>query len=533
MNFQTRLPWPGCLVVVHPDLSNFPQTRRVLVLVHFAPLSSFHLHSIAIHSSSCIPLNPAHRPFPMSGRTVLDSPDHRTHTQLVSTPPRGHTAPTSAFHPIPKIGFSHATHTHPVVLAVDRAHAHSLPTPPASSASSPVAILEAHAHAHAEDPWREKLLFEGENYVEEEYHSQSRVHLEYAESSRIVQSRSHGGMDLGTSSIEGSWRMEGSGHGHGHGHGFGSGSGSGSGISFDSSGVGGVRRGKAFGVESDITGTPEGVGLGTASGAGSGFGGISGGSVGSGGSGLGWAVPSTYAPASTGADPLLGSNTPEGDIRRLTPKDKGKERRREDGVMAVRVLADVMDTSKGRDKVLVSARGGFRFYSHFSHTLSCAIAEPCVLWVVGCGLGNGRWPVAGGQWTMRIATPIANDWPNILPARHVLDRIASTSRAQLALYALRTSHFALRGVLGTRTPNLLLLLLCSAGSCSRSRRRSVPISVPALTPSFFRSQKCAQYSIRTYLYLLSLLAAVRPLSPWFKANAKRMRIAQSGLSLTR
>ncbi|ORY22578.1 hypothetical protein BCR39DRAFT_591273 [Naematelia encephala] len=45
--------------------------------------------------------------------------------------------------------------------------------------------------------------------------------------------------------------------------------------------------------------------------------------------------------------------------------------------------------------------------------------------------------------------------------------------------------------------------------------------------------KCLQYSLRTYLYLLSLVAAVRPLSPWFKANSKRMRIAVSGLSLTR
>ncbi|KAK1925198.1 hypothetical protein DB88DRAFT_254725 [Papiliotrema laurentii] len=45
--------------------------------------------------------------------------------------------------------------------------------------------------------------------------------------------------------------------------------------------------------------------------------------------------------------------------------------------------------------------------------------------------------------------------------------------------------------------------------------------------------KCAQYSLRTYLYLLSLVAAVRPLSPWFKANQRRLKTAVSGLSLTR
>jgi hypothetical protein len=264
----------------------------------------------------------------------------------------------STLRPIPKIGYSSSYATHPVANTADHAHTYSLPTPPASSASSPVAILEA--HAHGEDPWREKLLFEGD-ILENQYHSPSRVHLEYAESSRIISSRSRAGMDLGTSSIEGSWRMEGPGHGHGFGsgHGVGFGSGSGSGLSFENSGIGGIggvgRRGKASGVESDLTGVPEGVGMGTGSGAASQFGG---GSGGSGGSGLGWAVPSTYAPASTGADPLLGSNTPEGDIRRLTPKDKGKERSREDGIMAVKVLADVMDTSKGRDKVLVSARRG-------------------------------------------------------------------------------------------------------------------------------------------------------------------------------
>lgn len=46
-------------------------------------------------------------------------------------------------------------------------------------------------------------------------------------------------------------------------------------------------------------------------------------------------------------------------------------------------------------------------------------------------------------------------------------------------------------------------------------------------------QKCVQYSLRTYLYLLSIIARVRPLSRWFKANQKRMKMATSGLSLTR
>lgn len=46
-------------------------------------------------------------------------------------------------------------------------------------------------------------------------------------------------------------------------------------------------------------------------------------------------------------------------------------------------------------------------------------------------------------------------------------------------------------------------------------------------------QKCAQYSLRTYLYLLSLAAGVRPLSPWFTSNSKRVRLAVSSLSLTR
>ncbi|WWD16240.1 hypothetical protein CI109_100666 [Kwoniella shandongensis] len=45
--------------------------------------------------------------------------------------------------------------------------------------------------------------------------------------------------------------------------------------------------------------------------------------------------------------------------------------------------------------------------------------------------------------------------------------------------------------------------------------------------------KCAQYSLRTYLYLLTIIARLRPLSPWFRSNHKRVKLAISGLSLTR
>ncbi|WVR05471.1 hypothetical protein IAU60_002487 [Kwoniella sp. DSM 27419] len=45
--------------------------------------------------------------------------------------------------------------------------------------------------------------------------------------------------------------------------------------------------------------------------------------------------------------------------------------------------------------------------------------------------------------------------------------------------------------------------------------------------------KCLQYSLKTYLYLLSLVARLRPLSPWFTSNSKRVKLAISGLSLTR
>jgi hypothetical protein len=47
------------------------------------------------------------------------------------------------------------------------------------------------------------------------------------------------------------------------------------------------------------------------------------------------------------------------------------------------------------------------------------------------------------------------------------------------------------------------------------------------------SQKTVQYSLRSYLYLLSLIQAVRPLTKWFSANQKRAKLAVSGLSLTR
>ncbi|KAL1410951.1 hypothetical protein Q8F55_001894 [Vanrija albida] len=45
--------------------------------------------------------------------------------------------------------------------------------------------------------------------------------------------------------------------------------------------------------------------------------------------------------------------------------------------------------------------------------------------------------------------------------------------------------------------------------------------------------KIVQYSMRSYLYVLGLIAAVRPLTKWFTANRKRTQIAVSGLSLTR
>ncbi|WVQ99053.1 hypothetical protein IAU59_006185 [Kwoniella sp. CBS 9459] len=45
--------------------------------------------------------------------------------------------------------------------------------------------------------------------------------------------------------------------------------------------------------------------------------------------------------------------------------------------------------------------------------------------------------------------------------------------------------------------------------------------------------KCLQYSLKTYLYLLTIVAGIRPLSPWFRSNAKRVRLAISSLSLTR
>ncbi|BEJ12321.1 hypothetical protein CspHIS471_0207810 [Cutaneotrichosporon sp. HIS471] len=45
--------------------------------------------------------------------------------------------------------------------------------------------------------------------------------------------------------------------------------------------------------------------------------------------------------------------------------------------------------------------------------------------------------------------------------------------------------------------------------------------------------KTVQYTLRTYLYILGLIAGVRPLSKFFTANQKRMKLATAGLSLTR
>ncbi|RXK37408.1 hypothetical protein M231_05308 [Tremella mesenterica] len=45
--------------------------------------------------------------------------------------------------------------------------------------------------------------------------------------------------------------------------------------------------------------------------------------------------------------------------------------------------------------------------------------------------------------------------------------------------------------------------------------------------------KCLQYSLRTYLYILGLIATIRPHRPWCKSHSKRLKIAVSGLSLTR
>lgn len=45
--------------------------------------------------------------------------------------------------------------------------------------------------------------------------------------------------------------------------------------------------------------------------------------------------------------------------------------------------------------------------------------------------------------------------------------------------------------------------------------------------------KSVQYSLKTYLYLLSLVARVRPLSQYLQSNSKRLRISVAGLSLTR
>lgn len=46
-------------------------------------------------------------------------------------------------------------------------------------------------------------------------------------------------------------------------------------------------------------------------------------------------------------------------------------------------------------------------------------------------------------------------------------------------------------------------------------------------------QKTVQYTFRTYLYVLSLIAGVRPLSRWFVSSESRTKQAVAGLSLTR
>jgi hypothetical protein len=45
--------------------------------------------------------------------------------------------------------------------------------------------------------------------------------------------------------------------------------------------------------------------------------------------------------------------------------------------------------------------------------------------------------------------------------------------------------------------------------------------------------KTIQYTLRTYLYVLGLIAGVRPLTKFFAANQKRAKVATAGLSLTR
>ncbi|WVW82723.1 hypothetical protein I302_104734 [Kwoniella bestiolae CBS 10118] len=73
----------------------------------------------------------------------------------------------------------------------------------------------------------------------------------------------------------------------------------------------------------------------------------------------------------------------------------------------------------------------------------------------------------------------------------------------------------------------------------KGKKDDGPISVRVLAGVMDSSKgrdkvlKCIQYSLRTYLYLLSLISRIKPLSPWFKSNSKRMKIAISGLSLTR
>ena len=79
----------------------------------------------------------------------------------------------------------------------------------------------------------------------------------------------------------------------------------------------------------------------------------------------------------------------------------------------------------------------------------------------------------------------------------------------------------------------MVLTLAKVMESSKGRDK-VLVSPHAFTYTrLVDSQKCLQYSLKTYLYLLSLVTRVRPLSLYFQSNAKRLRIAVAGLSLTR
>lgn len=73
---------------------------------------------------------------------------------------------------------------------------------------------------------------------------------------------------------------------------------------------------------------------------------------------------------------------------------------------------------------------------------------------------------------------------------------------------------------------------CPAPSSKRLAHLALLI-LPLISPVPRSPQKCVQYSLRTYLYLLTLLSNLRPLSRPFQSNAKRIKLAIAGLSLTR